>query len=155
MDEKTIARFWKKVDRRGPDECWEWQSCKSSAGYGEFLFDRRKRRAHRIAWRIANGFECPVSVLHRCDNRKCCNPAHLFAGTQTDNIADMVSKGRARSGRKPGQQFPHHVATPEIAREIRRIWGSRPTQATLAEMFGVSQGTVSLIVRGKIWRESE
>lgn len=92
-------RFWEKVDRRSPDECWPWLGrARTSFGYGAFAIGRdRANRAHRIAWELTNG-PVPVglSALHRCDNPPCCNPAHLFLGTQADNIADMVAKGRHR-----------------------------------------------------------
>lgn len=160
MDEKTIARFWEKVDRRGPDECWEWTAARSRAGYGkaclprgELMGRQRNIGAHRRAWELTYGhIPDDLCVLHKCDNRACCNPGHLFLGTQLENIEDMRLKGRARTGNtRPGEESHHHKATDEIAREVRRLWSIRPTQAELAKRFGVSQGTISNIVRGKHW----
>lgn len=92
------ARFWAKVAVAGPDECWEWTASKTQHGYGQIMVTaspRKITRAHRAAWVLTCG---PVPdgmvVCHRCDNPGCCNPAHLFVGTQLDNIADMVAKGR-------------------------------------------------------------
>lgn len=90
-------RFWEKVDRRGPDECWEWQGARNSKGYGELGRAKGKKNeyAHRLAYRIHYGsISEGMFVLHRCDNPPCCNPRHLFEGTPQDNTDDMIAKGR-------------------------------------------------------------
>ena len=90
-------RFWEKVDVAGPDGCWEWIAFKTRKGYG--MFDGY--RAHRFAWLLTNGL-VPESifVLHKCDNRCCVNPNHLFLGTAKDNAVDMIQKGRWNTGKK-------------------------------------------------------
>lgn len=91
-----MDRLWSKVER-GP-ACWVWQAHRNRAGYGQFWFEGRSQKAHRIVWIITYG-EIPdgLCVLHRCDNPPCCNPEHLFLGTKADNTADMDAKGRRRS----------------------------------------------------------
>lgn len=97
-----VCAFWAKVDRRGPDECWEWTTGRERYGYGHSVLGT----ASRVAWELTNG---PIPdgqrVLHSCDNPPCCNPRHLFLGTQLDNVRDMMAKGRHRySPNAPSQQ---------------------------------------------------
>lgn len=100
-----LARFWSKVDRSGgPDACWPWLASKRSSGYGQIALGGTVVGAHRVAWEIANG---PVpdglSVCHNCPDRddpSCVNPAHLWLGTQKENVADTIDKGR-KMGRPP------------------------------------------------------
>lgn len=104
----TVAlqdRFWSKVDRSS-QSCWNWQAATDQSGYGRVLVNGQNRRAHRIAWELTHG-EIPagdgyhgVCVLHQCDNPACCNPLHLFLGSQRENIADMQRKGRHGHGSK-------------------------------------------------------
>lgn len=103
-------RWAAKVDFRGPNDCWEWQASISSGGYGHIGDDYcgRLLTAHRVAWQIYHGnIPEKMYVLHSCDNTLCVNPAHLFLGTQTDNMHDMVQKGRHRRGRVNATHCPY------------------------------------------------
>ncbi len=99
---KPLAdRLWSRVDKRGDDECWEWQGGRVPCGYGSIGLGKAAAgngRTHRVAWEITNGpIPEGMSVCHRCDNRLCCNPAHLFLGTNHDNVKDRDIKGRQRN----------------------------------------------------------
>lgn len=88
-------RFWQKIDIRGEDECWEWQGAiEKRDGYGRCTVGK-EGRAHRAAWMLTNGpIPAGLIICHHCDNRKCCNPRHLFLGSHQDNQRDKWRKGR-------------------------------------------------------------
>ena len=92
----TDAGFWKRVDVKGGNECWPWLSYINDAGYGVTRTTRNKAvRASHIAYELTYGpLPDGMFVCHSCDNPVCCNPAHLFAGTHTDNMRDMDKKNR-------------------------------------------------------------
>lgn len=93
------TRFWDRVDKSG--ECWLWFGKIEWDGYGRVKYKGKSYRAHRVAWELVNGeIEDGLLVLHRCDNPLCCNPSHLFLGTQQDNMTDKKQKGRATGRRK-------------------------------------------------------
>lgn len=87
--------FWSRVDRRADDECWPWRGGKLKDGYGGFYLDGHTIGAHRAAWILTFGeIAQGLLVCHTCDNPPCCNPHHLFLGTDGDNQRDSVAKGR-------------------------------------------------------------
>jgi len=147
-------RFWMKVDRRGENECWPWIAGNiTKDGYGRFYIGKRRLQAHRVAWVLARG-EVPEGkcVCHNCpggDNPACCNPAHLWLGTHTENIADRDKKGR--TARLVGEQRASAKLTEYDVRGIR--WGYQQgfRQSVLAEAYGVSRSMVSMIVTRKAW----
>lgn len=96
----TVAeRFWAKV--RKSDGCWEWIAAKR-LGYGRLAYEGRLIDAHRLSWLMHNGpIPDGLCVLHRCDNRPCVRPNHLFLGTKAENLEDMTRKGRRSHWRPP------------------------------------------------------
>lgn len=147
-----ITRFWNAVEKRGPDECWEWKRGRQRAGYGALYIAPKVIGAHRIAYELANGpIQNGLSVLHRCDNPPCCNPAHLFLGTDADNTKDRISKGRTKVLR--GEDAARAILTEEQVKEIRASY--KPYETThqlLADVYGVSRTAIRSVVDRRNWR---
>lgn len=88
-------RIWTKIDRRGPDDCWEWTGARDENGYGRIRHEGEKARAHRLVYEITHGpLPEDLFIRHRCDNPPCVNPAHLEPGTHQDNMDDTVRRLR-------------------------------------------------------------
>lgn len=143
-------RFWKKVERGAEDDCWNWTASRRPAGYGSVYGDGQIWDTHKAAWVLTYG---PVPdglcVLHKCDNRACCNPKHLFLGTKADNMRDMHAKGRYVSTR--GQETGSKL-TPAQVKEIRSLRRSaRLSYRGIGQRFGVSGRCVCDIFAGRTW----
>ena len=151
------SRFWLRVNRQKPEECWNWTAGAGSHGYGQLSVNGSVRMAHRLSWEIAHGpIPNELHVLHKCDNRLCVNPAHLFLGTNLDNIKDMVAKGRQAKGPDKkayrGEANQRAVLTSEQVKEIRRRCANGENQDVLAKIYGVSQGHISNVYRRVAWK---
>jgi hypothetical protein len=146
--EAVEKRFWSKVNRRGPDDCWEWQAgLRGTLGYGQFWHDGTNRNAHRVAYLLERG---PIPeglvVRHQCDNPACVNPAHLELGTYAQNSADMVERGRQNS--PIGERHGQRKLTEQQVMEIR---SSNEPQQALAVRYGMTQTAIGSVRRGKTW----
>ena len=155
MDEKTVARFWSKVDRRGPDECWPWRAGRHWQGYGQFKLNGKKQLAHRVAFFIAEGMWPEPNALHTCDNPPCCNRAHLFEGSQADNMRDMSDKHRAPGGSARGTANGSTRLTVESVIELRALCVAGVSQSEVARRLGVGHTTVWRAVHRKTWAHVE
>lgn len=129
----------------GPDgDCWVWTgSIKVPSGYGQTSVDTCGVRgtAHRHAYRLACGDPGELSVLHRCDNRLCCRPDHLFLGDHHANWADAIAKGR-----------PMTVVPKLTTQEVQAIRRSSATARELAAQHRVTAATIHAILAGRTWR---
>lgn len=126
--------------------CWEWQASIGSHGYGQLTHLQQKYTAHRLSWEIHRGpIPDGLCVLHRCDNRSCVNPDHLFLGTKADNLQDMTDKGRRAVGSKHGSC----KLTEEQVKEIRA--GDALPAQVIADAYGISRSLVYLIRNKKRW----
>lgn len=143
-------RFWEKVERRGPDDCWIWNGATDWFGYGRINNSAGTNRAHRVSWElhfgpIPEGLHC----LHKCDNPSCCNPKHLELGDDKKNISDAAKRGRTSRG----EHRPLSKLTAAQVREIRQRYASGGvTHQELADDYPVSRRTIGKIVNRKRWR---
>lgn len=147
-----IPRFWAKVDRSG--ECWEWTAAVDVGGYGMFATGSGMARAHRVSWVLENGPLTDGSILlHRCDNRRCVRPKHLYLGTMRENVADMDARGhRARGYRMSRRGQAHQAAkiTDEQVAAIRVLRAAGWQQRRVAALFGISHTHVGHIEQSKL-----
>lgn len=151
---KTLEeRFWEKVDKSPhPKGCWVWTAC-TTRGYGTFRGSgkrmggtRRMYISHRFSWGI-NGGPIPdgLCVCHKCDNKLCVRPDHLFLGTRTDNANDRDMKGRTARGEKQGlSKLTEH--------QVREIKYSKLRCIDLAKIYGVGHPNISDIRLNKKWK---
>lgn len=152
--ESTAARFWQKVDRQGPDDCWLWQGTKRSPNkcglvYGDFGITQDGRqvayRAHRLSYIFTHG-EIPdgYDICHSCDNPLCVNPNHLWAGTRKENMQDAVSKDRHTRGERVGISKLNEDM-------VRMIRASNKTTAELSEELGMDYTNIMRVRSGERW----
>jgi hypothetical protein len=153
-------RFFKKIIKT--EECWNWSGCISKGGYGKITEGGRYGKiliASRASWIIHFG-EIPKGkfVLHKCDNRRCVNPDHLFIGTQKDNIQDMYKKRRNVAYDRSGIKNPRCKLTEKQVIEIRKNFVAYTGKRNIgsgclywAKKFGVNCKTVWSIINGDNW----
>lgn len=161
----TPENFWSRVACKADDDCWEWQGARTSAGYGNLSWHGRHVQAHRLAYALTYGGIALETgfrqlgrakkyrrfVLHKCDNRLCCNPKHLFLGSMRTNLLDAYSKGRKI---QPRSGHVNAKLTPAQVRTIRDVYNSGGVrQVDLAAQYGVSQRVISLIVRHEAYKD--
>jgi len=166
LSEKDRAKFPSKVDRRSDSECWLWKGRVSVNGYGMFpCFGKRAIKAHRIAYFLEYGIDPgSLCVCHKCDQRLCVNPNHLFLCTKHENALDASAKGRLKwkddhLWRKHPEEVLHgerqgmaKLKETEVV-EIRKMYASGLwLQREIAAKFGVAMSRISAIVTRKHWK---
>jgi hypothetical protein len=143
-------KFWPRVQKGMRDACWEYTGSIGSNGYGLFSHAGRTYRAHRLAWMLTHG---PIPeglyVCHTCDNRPCVNPAHLFLGTHTDNVRDMVAKGRnvCPAGERNG--FAKFTDA-----QVAAIRADHRSNRPIAREYGCSHQYISVLKRGLLRKKA-
>jgi hypothetical protein len=150
----TEREFWARVDCSGGETaCWTWTGA-TRVGYGAVRWQGRVVGTHRLAWTLIHGpIDDGLHVLHHCDNPPCCNPAHLFLGTNRENIADRAAKGRPGRGGVSGERNARARLNPSAVEEIRqRYEAGGVLQRQLAAEFGVSKGAVKHVLARRTWR---
>ena len=149
LTESDIRRFWSKVQRQGPNDCWPWLAYCDRDGYGRFYVDGVVFRAHRVANAVSNG-DTSLDTTHSCDNPPCCNPAHLRPGTQQTNMAEMEARGRRVNSPHLGEAHGRHKLTAQEVRQIRGTVGV--TQKELAVKYGISRNHVYNLRSNHFWK---
>jgi hypothetical protein len=156
-----MDRFWEKVDDSkciDPKACWNWTAAKDPTGYGAFKVGGKKVGAHVFAYEQSYG---PVpdgmEVCHVCDNRSCCRPSHLFAGTRSDNMLDASAKGRLFV--PTGVRFKHgnlppnrSLSSDQVALIKQKLKSGLFTVADISLEMGISRYIISDIKRGRTYR---
>ena len=130
-----------------PNGCWLWFGHIDKYGYGSLKVGRKTKTAHRTSFETFVGpVEAGASVLHRCDNRACVNPDHLFIGDQRENIRDMMAKGR-----KAQQKGAANSGAKLSDDQVIAIRGDTRAQAEIGKDYGITQSLVSYIKSRRLW----
>jgi len=153
-DKDRIKAFWRKVTIEDLFDCWQWTgSTTHKTGYGQMKWDGRLQVASMIAWQLAHGvIPEGLLVLHKCDNRLCVNPNHLFLGTSQDNMDDMKRKGRSCDNN--GERNPAAKLKELQVGEIRKKYSQGIKQYKLGQEYGVTRQAIWQIVHNVHWRNS-
>ena len=148
--------FSHKVRIGKPDECWEWKGGCGSKGYGiwQYSFNEYPRvgNAHKRSYILFKEHPKDKLVLHKCGNRKCCNPDHLYAGTYKNNVEDAVEHGTAYipyPGK--GESNVRSKLKEEQVREIKQMLAEGMTHKQIASIYGVTRPAITSIARDKTW----
>ena len=137
--ERQLRRYQSRVSVGAENSCWEWSGPMHTQGYGIMYWEGRAEKSHRIAFELAKGsIPAGAYICHTCDNRTCCNPAHLFLGDHLANMQDKARKDRA--GRKLSNA------------QAAAIRVDPRTQSAIAAEYGISQPMVGRIKLGKARR---
>lgn len=153
---KDVARFWSKVNKDGPvpehcpelGPCWIW-TASTKRGYGRIGVKYHDYPTHRVSWELAFGtIQDGLHVLHKCDNRACCNPQHLTLGTPLDNMRDRDRKGRGKWPR--GEQCSQCKLSDAQVAEARQRYAHGERQQHIADDMHVSRSLIGQLVTYKL-----
>jgi hypothetical protein len=166
-DERFAEIFWSRVERGADGDCWTWRGTRHWTGYGVIQRLGRQYRTHRMAWMLANHRDVPEGMLvcHTCDNRPCCNPAHLWIGTCADNLRDCAAKGRnilqvdptrapvlvKPSCRSIGARNGMAKLTDESVRVLRQLRAEGWRVKDIAQLAGLNKNHLGEVLSGKKW----
>jgi hypothetical protein len=157
-------RFNSKIKANPDTKCWEWCGTLANTGYGYFRLNGKNKYAHRVAYELYVGMiPSGLFVCHKCDNKRCVNPSHLFLGTPKENTHDSIKKGRWPTGkqsgsytkpekRRRGESHGQAKLSSSIVLEIRALYNDGGlSQRTLAAKYDLSQSQIGRILRRESW----
>jgi DNA-binding XRE family transcriptional regulator len=147
------VRFWSNTKTGNADQCWPNDHDNDDFGYGRLSIKGKKMRAHRFSYMIHYNLSPEemkdIVIRHTCDNPACVNPTHLLPGTLADNVQDQVDRNRQRKG----EGVPGSKLSASLVKDIREIYATHTiNQTKLAELYGVSLGTINDLILGRTWK---
>jgi hypothetical protein len=144
--------FVQSVDIKEPNKCWNWKKSFATTGYGNWYWGKKSGGAHRESFKLFENFDSNLLVLHKCGNRKCCNPNHLYAGTQKQNVDDTKKHGRYfPPPYKRGENVGTSKLTEEIVRKIKIELNKNRSLKELADKYNVTSACICAIKKEKNW----
>ena len=152
LNSQEEARFWAKVQKLRPDQCWPWIAKSKAHGYGLWRVRKILFRALRVSWVLTNRQLIPagLEIRHSCHNPICCNPEHLLTGTRKQNMQDSVRAGRTK-GIRVGSKNGFADLDELKVRRVKQMLKDGRRHIDIAEEVGISRPTVTRINTGHIW----
>jgi hypothetical protein len=159
LTKEEARRFWLNVDIKKPDDCWDWKLSKHKQGYGKVqtsgVNGRRKVLAHKVAYELTYG---PMAdgnfCLHTCDNPSCCNPNHLYEGTQKDNVRDRNERNPVSASIFGSGKSKLYAGEIWLIRKLKmkdEYGNYKFSLGLVAKMFNVSKTTIHKIWKAESW----
>lgn len=146
--------YVQSVDIKTPDKCWEWRKSLASSGYGNWYWHKKAGGAHRESFKLFYDLDPKLYVLHKCGNRRCCNPDHLYAGTQKQNVLDTKRHGKyAPPPYKKGEEVGTSKLTENQVYKIKKdLRDNKKSLKELAKQYNVTVQCICLIKKEKNWK---
>jgi len=149
-----MKRFWDKVDIHGEDDCWEWQAYIAKDGYGKFKYQGKNISASRITYILTHGeIEKGLVIMHKCNNKSCCNPNHLEMGTYSKNTQDAYDDGLIKPAGVNGQDHYKAKLTEKEVLNIRSLFSNGGiSKLEISKIYDVGKTAIQKIIKRRTWK---